>query len=106
MRPTCSLSAMASFRPHIRHRVLKSDSGAVVLEICDQQGIDRIVRDITLDEVVGADEVFCTGTMGELAAVTSIDGHSIGTGSVGPMTVQLSTAFRARTDVEGHQVVE
>ena len=78
----------------------------VVLELCGELSIDCAVRDITPEEVLGADEVFCTGTMGELAAVTSIDGQPIGTGAVGPMTMQLSAAFRARTDVEGHRVVE
>ena len=63
---------------------------SVVLELCEQEGIEYEVRDIPLEEVHGADEVFCTGTMGELASVTSIDGETIGDGHVGPMTRRLS----------------
>ena len=40
-------------------------------------------RDLSLTEVYRADEVFCTGTMGELAAVTRVDGRGIGSGSPG-----------------------
>src|SRR6266496_2449530 len=40
---------------------------AVVLEICKQQAIYCDERDLSLTEVYRADEMFCTGTMGELA---------------------------------------
>ena len=35
-------------------------------------------------QVYRADEMFCTGTMGELAAVIKVDGRTIGTGERGP----------------------
>ncbi len=79
---------------------------SVVLELCEQDGIEHAVGDIPLEEVHGADEVFCTGTMGELAAVTRIDGHLIGSGEVGPMTRRLSDLFRQRTAVEGVRIVD
>ena len=78
----------------------------VVLEICAAEEIPHEVRNITLEEVHGADEVFCTGTMGELAAVTTIDGHQIGDGGVGAMTTRLSGLYLQRTGSEGHQVVD
>ena len=79
---------------------------SVVLELCEQDGIEHAVGDIPLEEVHGADEVFCTGTMGELAAVTRIDGHLIGSGEVGPTTRRLSDLFRQRTAVEGVRIVD
>ncbi len=57
-------------------------------------------------EVYRADEVFCTGTMGELAAVTTIDGRPIGDGVVGPMTRRLTALFRELTAREGDVVVD
>src|SRR5438477_4862586 len=63
---------------------------AVVLEICRQEGVSWEERDVSLAEFYRADEVFCTGTMGELAAVTKIDGRTIGSGHAGPMTRRLS----------------
>ncbi|MAB82604.1 MAG: aminotransferase IV [Phycisphaerae bacterium] len=79
---------------------------SVVLELCEEEGIVHHVRDIPLEEVHGADEVFCTGTMGELAAVTCVDGTVIGDGLVGPTTRRLSESFRGRTEREGVRVVD
>ncbi len=77
---------------------------SVVLEICRREGIPHAERDLTQTEVYRADEMFCTGTMGELAAVTKVDGRTIGSGEVGPMTRRLSELFRALTAVEGERV--
>src|SRR5688572_19631855 len=78
---------------------------AVVIEICRQAGIACAERDLSLTEVYRADELFCTGTMGELAAVTKVDGRTIGSGELGPMTRRLSELFAERTKSEGVQIV-
>jgi len=78
---------------------------AVVLELCRTRGIDHAERDVTLAEAYRADEVFCTGTMGELAAVTRIDGRTIGAGAVGPVTQRLSKLFRELTAAECEPIV-
>ncbi len=74
---------------------------AVVLGLCRDNGIVHEVRDISLAELYRADEVFCTGTMGELAPVVEIDGRRIGDGTTGPMTRRLSDLFRRLTETEG-----
>ena len=79
---------------------------SVVLELCRREGIPHVERDLTQTEVYRADEMFCTGTMGELAAVTTVDGRTIGDGAVGPMTERLSDLFSKLTAVEGERVVE
>ncbi len=94
--------------------VLTSDTGscpegitrATVLEICQRDEIPHQVKDISLSEVYRADEMFCTGTMGELAPVVALDGRQIGEGAAGLMTLRLSALFRERTEREGYQVVE
>ncbi len=95
-------------------KVITSDTGscpegitrATVLEICEQNGIAHRVKDISLTEVYRADEMFCTGTMGELAPVIDLDGRQIGEGCAGEMTLRLSELFRERTRLEGYPVVE
>ncbi len=74
---------------------------ATVLEICVANQIPHREADLTLEEVYSAEEMFCTGTMGELAAVTKVDGRTIGSGNVGPMTKRLSQLFADRTKIEG-----
>ncbi|MEO8138269.1 MAG: aminotransferase class IV [Gemmatimonadota bacterium] len=78
---------------------------ATVLELMAEHGIGHEVRDLSLAEAYRADEAFCSGTMGELAAVTRIDGRTIGDGSVGPVTQRLSALFRELTGREGTAVV-
>ena len=79
---------------------------STVLALCRGQGIPASERDISLAEAYRADEVFCTGTMGELAAVTTIDGRPIGDGAPGAVTRRLSDLYRELTASGGKQVVE
>jgi branched-chain amino acid aminotransferase len=78
---------------------------ATVIEICAAEKIRCIETDLSVVDVYGANEIFCTGTMGELAAVTKIDNRQIGDGKVGPMTKRLSDLYAQRTENEGVQVV-
>ena len=78
---------------------------ATVLELCERHNIPHAVNNISLTEVYRADELFCTGTMGELAAVTSVDARAIGDGAVGPMTKRLSELYGELTAEEGFVVV-
>jgi branched-chain amino acid aminotransferase len=77
-----------------------------VLELCEANGIPCEERDLSLAEAYRADEMFCSGTMGELAAVTRVDGRAIGEGRPGPMTLRLTELFRELTAREGTAVVE
>jgi branched-chain amino acid aminotransferase len=74
---------------------------ATVLEICETNAISHAETDLKLDDVYCADEMFCTGTMGELAGVIKVDGRVIGSGEVGPMTRRLTDLFAERTATEG-----
>lgn len=61
-----------------------------------------VERRISLVEFYTADEVFTTGTMGELTPVLEIDGRQIGQLSGGrPITTTIQQLFRALTEVEG-----
>ncbi|MDE2663482.1 MAG: aminotransferase class IV [Gemmatimonadota bacterium] len=78
---------------------------ATVLELCAEHDIPSRVKDLSLTEAYRADEAFCTGTMGELAGVTGIDGRVIGDGSPGPLTKRLSDLYRDLTAREGVVVI-
>jgi len=77
---------------------------ATVIEICAAEKIRCIETDLSPVDVYGADEIFCTGTMGELAGVIKIDNRIIGDGKVGPMTKRLSDLYAQRTASEGVEV--
>jgi branched-chain amino acid aminotransferase len=78
---------------------------ATVLEMCAGEGIPHRETDLTTGDCYAADEMFCTGTMGELAGVTHLDGRVIGRGVVGEMTQRLSALYAQRTQQHGVRVV-
>jgi branched-chain amino acid aminotransferase len=79
---------------------------ATVIEICAAEKIRCVETDLSPVDVYRAGEIFCTGTMGELAAVTKIDNRQIGDGKVGSMTKRLSDLYAKRTASEGVQIVD
>jgi branched-chain amino acid aminotransferase len=79
---------------------------ATVLEICAAEKIRCIETDLSLLDIYAAHELFCTGTMGELAGVIRIDNRQIGDGKIGSMTKRLSDLYAKRTATEGVQVVD
>ena len=45
-------------------------------------------------ETYGADECFLTGTFGAQTPVGVIDGRTIGTGAMGPMTARIRALYK------------
>ncbi len=77
-----------------------------VLKLCREQDIPHEVLDFSLTDVYRADEMFCTGTMGELASVVKVDGRPIGNGQPGPVTRRLSELYGELTRTTGDRVVD
>lgn len=78
---------------------------SVVLELCQRYDIPHSERNMSLAEVYRADEMFCTGTMGELASVVEVDGRTIAESQIGPVTRRLGELFAELTATEGEVVV-
>ena len=76
-----------------------------VIDLCHEHNIDIRIKDCSQAEFYRADECFCTGTMGELACVTTIDGRTIGSGTIGPMTTRLTTLFEQLVAKSGTKVL-
>jgi branched-chain amino acid aminotransferase len=79
---------------------------ATVIEIAATEKIRCVEADLSPVDIYGADEMFCTGTMGELAGVVQIDNRVVGDGKPGPMTKRLSDLYAKRTAAEGVQIVD
>ena len=74
---------------------------AHVIDICKDLQIPCREKNLSVTEFYTADEVFCTGTMGELTRVTEIDGRLITNRSNLPILEKLQKAFRKKTETEG-----
>jgi branched-chain amino acid aminotransferase len=79
---------------------------STILDICRAHDITHAVGDYSLTELYRADEAFCTGTMGELAGITEVDGRQIGDGTIGPVTRRLTALYADRTASGGTRVVD
>jgi branched-chain amino acid aminotransferase group I len=79
---------------------------AKVLALAREAGIPAAERNVTLGEVWAADEMFTTGTMGELSPVLEVDGRRIGQSEAGPVTRRLQELFAERTRREGTPLPE
>jgi len=77
-----------------------------VIELCGRRGLACNVRDVSLAELYRCDEAFCTGTMGELVPVKSIDGRLIGSGHPGPTYCLLANLFQEEVRSSGTLVIE
>lgn len=72
-----------------------------VIVLAKELGIPCEVRRVSLAEFHAAEEVFTTGTMGELTPVTKIDGRVIGKGLRGEVTKRLQDAYKELPETPG-----
>jgi branched-chain amino acid aminotransferase len=77
--------------------ILEGVTRRVMIEICRKLGIECVEKQLQRIDLYSADEMFLTGTGGEVMPVTKIDGRQIGSGEVGPMTRRLKDGFHQRT---------
>ena len=73
----------------------------LILDICGRHDIPAMERNLSLTELYTADEVFTTGTMGELTPVLEADGRVIGDGRRGPVTQRLQELHRKTAFEQG-----
>lgn len=66
----------------------------LVIELATAEGMPSFEKPFSLTDVYAADEAFVTGTFGALTPVIEVDGRMIGDGRTGPVTAQLSAAYR------------
>ncbi|MFD2133453.1 D-amino-acid transaminase [Pseudogracilibacillus auburnensis] len=63
------------------------------------QELNILVKEVpyTVTDLLSADEVFITATKLDVVPINSVDGHDIGTGKPGMMTIQILEAMRQLT---------
>ena len=88
------------------HNCLPGITRQTVLELCEDHGIPWAERNLSLSEFYTADEVFATGTMGELTRVGRIDGRMIIDKHKSAILETLQHYYQARTEKEGTPIPE
>jgi branched-chain amino acid aminotransferase len=76
-----------------RTTILEGITRDAIMILAAERGMPVQERRITRDEVYCADEVFVTGTAAEITPVVEVDQRTIGSGTPGPITKMLQSAF-------------
>jgi branched-subunit amino acid aminotransferase/4-amino-4-deoxychorismate lyase len=79
--------------PPIGTPVLPGIARRTVCEVAQQQSIELGEKDLTINDVLGADEIFLTNVIMGVLPVVEVEKHSVGEGKVGPVTRRLREAF-------------
>jgi branched-chain amino acid aminotransferase len=75
--------------------ILRGITRGAVVEIAREAGYDVAEGTLTRYDLYTADEIFVSGTAAEIAGVVKLDGRTIGTGDVGPVTKDVAARFSA-----------
>jgi len=78
---------------------------ALVLEIARELNIPCEERNISLTELYNADQVFATGTMGELAPILEIDGRVMQNRNGNDILAKLRTRFESLKEVYSEPII-
>lgn len=82
----------------LSNQILGGITRSVVLDLAAELGYEVQEKPTPLDDMFKADEIFHTGTLSEVKPCVAVDGKTIGTGKVGPVTRALFDAFLAATE--------
>lgn len=81
------------YTPYFADSALEGITRESAIKIAKDIGYEVTERPVPRTELYMADEVFLTGTAAEIVAVTSIDGHAVGSGKEGPVTKSIREMY-------------
>lgn len=81
------------YTPPVETPVLAGVARKTVCQIALKNSIDLIEKNLYIDDLLGADEVFLTNVIMKIMPVNGIEKHTVGSGKVGPLTVKLLKYF-------------
>jgi branched-subunit amino acid aminotransferase/4-amino-4-deoxychorismate lyase len=80
--------------PPLATPVLAGIARRTIGQLAGGAGLELVEADLSLSDVLAADEVFLTNVIMEVLPVTRVEGHAIGAGAVGPAARRLRESFR------------
>lgn len=81
------------YTPDLSAGALNGITRDTIFAICQDLGLTLKEKRITRDEVYICDEAFFTGTAAEVTPIRELDRIELGSGSRGPITEKIQTAF-------------
>ncbi len=81
------------YTPALNTPVLGGIARKTVCELAEVNSIKLAEKDLTIDDLLGAEEVFLTNVIMKVLPIITIEKHSVGAGKVGPMVRRMSGLF-------------
>lgn len=88
------------YTPPIRTPVLAGVARKTVCQIAVAESVDLVEKDLLIDDVLGADEIFLTNVIMQVMPVVKVEKHTVGDGGVGPVARRLKEKFDALVERE------
>ncbi len=81
------------FTPAVSTPALPGIARKTVCEIAAANSIELVEKDLSIDDLLGADELFLTNVIMQVMPINSVEKHTVGDGSPGPVTMKLMNYF-------------
>ncbi len=88
------------YTPPIETPVLAGVARKTVCQLAAREGIDLLEQDLTIDDLLVADEIFMTNVIMTVLPVTQMEQHKVGDGKVGPIAQKLKQAFDQEVETQ------
>ncbi len=91
----------AVLTPPVDTPVLPGIARQTLLEAARSEGIDAAQKDLFIDDLLGADEVFLSNVIMGVLPVVGVEAHTVGEGKVGQLTKKMMQLFSEIVERQG-----
>jgi branched-chain amino acid aminotransferase len=88
------------FTPPLSTPVLPGIARKHVLQMAAENAIEVTEKDLFINDLLSADEVFITNTIMQILPIAAVEAHVVGDGKVGTVTKKLTDEFRKLFEAE------
>jgi len=83
----------ALYTPPIKTPVLAGVARKTVCQLAIKNSIKLVEKELSIDDVLSADEIFLTNVIMQIMPVSGVEKHTVGDGTVGPTVKKLQKCF-------------
>lgn len=88
------------YTPPIETPILAGVARKAICQMALKDAIKLVEKDLSIDDVLGADEIFMTNVIMQVMPITKVEKHIVGDGRVGPMAKDLKRKFEELIEKE------
>lgn len=81
------------YTPSLKTGILAGIARKTVLELAGKNSIKAEEKDLAIDDLLGADEVFITNVIMQVLPVIAVEAHNVGNSKPGPITKKISALY-------------